>query len=286
MNRTRSIRAAAVAAAALLAADAAAVNFPLGTFIYAGCAMNYRHEVLTEDDGVTVQAIDTNGVVLASCRVGEADETGVNFLLEVPVASAADGRAAAIGDELTCVVVAATGATSVSRHPLPPVAAANAVTNCNVIWYDATPFAYGDGETVQIPDTYLDGIAPYMRQAGHDAYDPSADWDGDGADNYSEYVAGTNPFDPSDILSIRDFRTAGGENLVVFEYVGGHLYTLRAAESLARPDWMEVPFRTAPGAAEQKAAVFRDSDGEAGLATLYATPASDAPVRFYQVEVK
>ena len=287
MNRTRSIRAAAVAAAALLAADAAAVNVPLGTFIDAGRAMNYRHEVLTGEDDVTIQAVATNGVVLASCKVFEADDTGVNFLLEVPVAAEANDRAAAIGDTLNCLVVSATGATNATTRPLPPVAEANAVASCDIVWYDATDFAYGgEGGTVPIPKAYLQGLDYFMRQAGHDAYDPAADWDGDGADNYAEYVAGTNPFDPSDLLRIRDFRVAGEESLVTFEYVGGHLYALQAAESLVEPEWMAAEFRTVPGGGLRTVAVIKDADGDAGLVTLYATPAANATNMFYRVEVK
>ena len=242
-------RSAAAAAAALLAAEAAAVNVPLGTFIYAGRAMNYRHEVLTGDDDVTIQAVATNGVVLASCKVFEADDTGVNFLLEVPVAAQSNDRAAAIGDSLACLVVSATGATNLATKPLPPITEANAVASCDIVWYDATNFLYdaASGEDVAIPKAYLQGLAPFMRQAGYDEYDPAADWDGDGADNYSEYVAGTNPFDASDLLRIRDFRVAGEENLVIFEYVGGHLYALQSAESLAEPEWMTTEFRTIPG---------------------------------------
>ena len=287
MNRLRSMRAAALAAAALLAADAAAVNVPLGTFIYAGRAMNYRHEVLTGEDDVTIQAVATNGTVLASCKVFEADDTGVNFLLEVPVAAQANDRAAAIGDTLNCLVVSATGATNATTRPLPPVTEANAVASCDIVWYDATNLVYGaEGGTVPVPLAYLQGIAPFMRQAGHAEYDPAADWDGDGADNYSEYVAGTNPFDESDLLRIRDFRVAGEDRLVVFEYVGGHLYALQASESLAEPDWMQVEFRTIPGGGKRTLAVIKDGDGEAGLATLYATPAADASTMFYRVEVK
>lgn len=282
------LRLAAVAAAGLLAAEAAAVNVPLGTFIYAGRAMNYRHEVLTGDDDVTIQAVATNGVVLASCKVFEADDTGVNFLLEVPVAAEANDRAAAIGDTLNCLVVSATGATNLATKPLPAITEANAVASCDIVWYDAEDFLYdaASGEKVPIPKAYLQGIAPYMRQAGYDAYDPAADWDGDGADNYSEYVAGTNPFDASDLLRIRDFQVAGEENLVTFEYVGGHLYALQAAESLAEPEWMAAEFRTVPGGGLRTVAVIKDADGDAGLVTLYATPAAGAMSMFYKVEVK
>ncbi len=74
---------------------------------------------------------------------------------------------------------------------------------------------------------------------------------------------------------------------MVFEYVGGHLYALQGAESLAQPDWMAVEFSTVPGGGKRTLAVIRDSDGDAGLATLYATPVADLPsIVFYRVEVK
>ena len=99
-------------------------------------------------------------------------------------------------------------------------------------------------------------------------------------------IWGTNPFDASDLLRIRDFRVAGDENLVTFEYVGGHLYALRAAETLAEPKWMEAEFSTVPGGGRRTVAVIKDADGDAGLVTLYATPAADAKSMFYRVEVK
>ena len=44
-----------------------------------------------------------------------------------------------------------------------------------------------------------------MAAYGHSEYSAADDWDGDSMTNYEEYVAGTNPFDPSDYLRVTSF---------------------------------------------------------------------------------
>ena len=76
-----------VAASVSLGAALAAVgaNFPLGTYVYTGSVMNYRHEVLTSADGVSVQAVATNGTGLAMMQYRDLSGEGM------------DGRNAGIG---------------------------------------------------------------------------------------------------------------------------------------------------------------------------------------------
>ena len=64
------------------------------------------------------------------------------------------------------------------------------------------------GETVYVPEDYIEGISYLMAFNGKTGYDPFADWDGDGFSNYAEYVAGTNPFDASDLLRITGFSAS------------------------------------------------------------------------------
>ena len=176
---------AAMVAAVSLLQSRADLNFPLGTYVYRGSVMNYRHEVYSSGNGLTVEAVATNGTVLASCRVTDpVAPSGVNYVLEVPVSSQASAKSAAIGDELTCVVRSDGGQTSVSTQAMPPVAAANAITNMNLVGSSSTAFPYGpEGGMVLVSDDYLAGLAPWMQAYGKDAYDPAADWDGDGASN-------------------------------------------------------------------------------------------------------
>lgn len=271
-----------------LAATALGVNFPLGTYVYTGSVLDFRHEALTSDAGATIQAVASNGTVLASSRIVDpVESTGVNFVLEVPVSSEASGKSAAIGDSLSLVLVTSGGATNVSTRALPPVSAANAITNLTVVSASATSFPCGDG-TVLVADDYLAGIAPFMQAEGKSAYDPAADWDGDGASNYEEYKAGTNPFDPSDRLRITEFRLRDDSTLLRFEYAGGHVYAIDTSASLTNKAWAAASFAVgAPGAAEQQTFWVKGNEYEdIGETAVYLAPASSSPSMFYALRAE
>lgn len=289
-------RAAAMAVCVLLAGKAGAetvvTNFPLGTFVYTGSVLDYRHEVRTSADRLVIEAVAADGTVLASCRVTDpVVSSGVNYVLEVPVATAASSRSAAIGDELHCVVRYENGAAAISTNPLPAVAAANDIVHVNVAAARSTAFETAEGGTVSVSDAYLAGLAPYMQQNGHDAYDPSADWDGDGVSNYAEYAAGTNPFDDSDFLRITSVALQpSGEkpSVIEFEYAGGHLYTLVSTPSLSEPVWTTESFGAGSAkAVPQRSLSFPGNEaGDVGTATLYLVPAADSPALFYGIHAE
>ena len=276
--------------AGLAALVVEAVNTPLGTYVYRGSVMNYRHEVYSSGNGLTVEAVSTNGTVLASCRVTDPVSSGVNYVLEVPVSSQASAKSAAIGDELTCVVRSDGGQTSVSTQAMPPVAAANAITNMNLVGSSSTAFPYGpEGGSVLVSDDYLAGLVPWMQAYGKDAYDPAADWDGDGASNYSEYLAGTNPFDPSDRLRILDYKVqVNAPQLLTFEYAGGHLYAIDSSPSLTNKAWKATSFKTDPASKSGQTTVWfgGSEDVDVGTATIYLAPAADSPSMFYTIRAE
>ena len=271
------------------ALSSSGVNLPVGTYIYTGSVLDYRHEVMTADAGLTIQAVAANGTVLASSRVTDpVVSSGVNFVLEVPVSTEASAKSAAVGDALTCVVISEGGVTNVSPQPLPPVAAANAITNLNIVSASATAFPYVDGRTVLVSDDYLAGLAPWMEAYGKSAYDATADWDGDGVSNYAEYKAGTNPFDPSDRLRITDFRLGQDSTLLCFEYAGGHLYALDSSKTLTNKTWKVESFRAgSPTAVPQKSVSAPGTEDEdVGVMTLYLAPASAEPSMFYTIRAE
>lgn len=278
----------ALAIFALAGMSVCAVNIPTGTYIYSGSVLNYKHEIMGAEEGLTIQAVNADGIVLASCKVTEpVDSQGINYILEVPVSTVASGKSAAVGDILNCVILSAAGTTNISPTSMPPVLAANAITNLNIVSASATAYKYGDG-TVLVADPYVDGLRPLMKyKAGTTVYDAEADWDGDGADNYEEYVAGTNPFDPSDYLRITAFSIAEKKNLVTFEYAGGHLYTLKTTTSLTN-DWNRTSFSVdSPSQAPQNTFAPQGSEEEdIGTAVLYTSPAADSPSAFYRIGVE
>ena len=279
----------ALALVGTIAFSASGVNFPVGTYVYTGSVLDYRHEVVTADAGLTIQAVATNGTVLASSRVTDPIvSSGINFVLEVPVSTEASAKSAAVGDVLNCVVLSDGGSTNVSLKSMPPVAAANAITNLNVVNASATAFPYVDGKTVLVSDDYLAGLAPWMQAYGKSAYDAAADWDGDGISNYEEYKAGTNPFDASDLLRITDFKPGTEATILKFEYAGGHLYALDSTRSLTNKTWNAASFSvdspSAPG--RTRFSMPGNEYEDIGEATIYLAPTASEPTMFYTIRAE
>ena len=291
--RSKTIHPAKAAFVAAFAASAAlAANFPLGTFVYTGSVLNYRHEAIDSTEDATIQAVSKSGAVLASSRVTDpVAGSGVNFVLEVPVATEASAKSAAVGDELSLVMISSGGTTNVSARAIPPVSAANTITNLTVVSASAKEFPYssgGESGTVLVAEDYLAGIASLMAADGRTEYDPAADWDGDGASNYEEYKSGTNPFDPSDRLRIRAFSAGADSTVLSFEYAGGHIYAGDSSVALTNRNGAATRFaHGSKDAAKQDALWMPGSESEdIGEATIYLAPASSSPSMFYTIRAE
>lgn len=274
MNKTATVyRALLISLFPLVGLSA---NFPLGTQIVSGSVKNYLNELYTSDNAVKVQAADTNGHILAECEVHNviAGSAGENYLLEVPVTSIATGASIAPGDIIRLYVIDGNelkiAAGTVSSEE------ANADIRANLRVVDVTYFDSKSGYTnelgqVAVANEYL---ALWSAYSEGKEYDPDDDEDGDKALNYFEYLSGTNPFDPSDYLTIKDFRlTAEQTAAITFEYVGGHVYSILATPTLTNPDW-----------ATEKTVLPATTESEPGLTTIYVVPTVKTPSRFFKLD--
>ena len=195
---------------------------------------DWQNKVLTSSAAVTVQAVSTNGTVIASTKVADPTVDGYNFLLEIPLSSKATDFTAAVSNTLNCVLVQESGL-SLAVDPL-VVGEANTVSEVRLAFVNTSSYTK-DGTTVNVPQEYIDAIAPWMEAFGHEGdYDPFADYDGDGVSNYEEYRAGTNPFDDTDKLAITGYAAPqSAPHAISFEYVGGHVYGVATTRSLTNP---------------------------------------------------
>jgi hypothetical protein len=123
--------------------------------------------------------------------------------------------------------------------------------------------SYGDG----IPDSwrlrYFGTIYNILSQA-------SADADGDGANNWQEYIAGTDPTDPKSVLTASTDQAAAqsGQDCVIhWPSVAGKTYLIERSTSLYGTNWAPVSTSTGTGADME----FHDTTG--------------GGVRFYRVQV-
>lgn len=90
-----------------------------------------------------------------------------------------------------------------------------------------------DGD--RIPDEYetANGMNP------NDSADANGDLDGDGSKNRDEYVAGTDPRDPTSYLRVDHIETIGSA-VVSFTAVSNRSYTVQFTDALSPLDWQRL----------------------------------------------
>jgi hypothetical protein len=71
-----------------------------------------------------------------------------------------------------------------------------------------------------------------LQYFGHLGVDPFADPDGDGMNNYQEYIAGTNPLDPQSRFQILRVRPDPSGPFIDWSSVAGKFYTIQRSTSL------------------------------------------------------
>ena len=290
MTRRNPISAvrAIIFAAMTAASVAVAANFPVGTHLIKGTLKDWQNKVLTSSAAVTIQAVATNGTVIASTKVADPTADGYNFLLEIPLSSKATDLTAAVGDRLNCVLVQDSGL-SLAVDPI-TVGDANAVSTVCLALVNMQEFTSTNDptKTVSVPAEYVDTIAPWMEAKEIDGeYDPFADYDNDGATNYAEYRAGTNPFDASDKLAILDYTAPqNAMHTIMFEYAGGRIYGVSTTLSLTNPQWATQPVKKSEADGEHEQVMFSADEDEVGSTTIYVVPAEGATSQFFKLEAK
>jgi hypothetical protein len=126
-----------------------------------------------------------------------------------------------------------------------------------------TSSSWNDG----IPDwwrlLYFGTVSNLLSAANLDA-------DGDGASNWQEYVAGTNPMDPTSVLQLTPLASAPNFT-VQWPSIVGKTYMVQSSSSLASTNW-SITASNLPGTGQ--------------MMQLSDTNLSAPPARFYRVQVQ
>ena len=271
----------------LLPAAAGAIPvMPYGTYLVKGSFKGDYNTVMRDFGEAKVRAQRADGTVIAESTVRSADSEGVNFLLSIPVASASTAKSCKVGESLNCVLTTQEGALDVpnSLKVASPITVGKVTFNCTEVksYTNST-----DGTVVEIPTAYIDEAQWYMdAYMGGGTYNPWADYDHDGISNYGEFLAGTIPFDETDYLRVKDFRPKGGKLALKFEHVGGHVYAVSSANTLAQPEWAAKRVRKTADGAELDQVLADGTEGDVGETEIFITPVGGAKSEFFRLEAK
>ena len=256
---------------------------PYGTHIVKGTFKGDYNTVLWENTTAKVRLQRADGTVISESSVLAANGEGVNFILEVPVASQSTASACVVGEVLDAALIVGKESIVVPAclKVDTPLKVGMVSVNCTEVKSFTNP---KDGTLVKIPVVYLDEVQSYL-EAGQ-TYDPWADYDHDGHSNYEEFLAGTIPFDETDYLKIMEFEKGVERLRLKFESVGGHVYAVSSKDALAHPEWMARKVRKSADGEEIQQILGEGEDGAPGVAEIFITPVADKPSEFFKLEAK
>lgn len=263
------------------------VLFP---YSIAGRVVNYDGVAYEASDDITLCVRSTNGTVLAKSKVFDAGSpTAWNYRLDVPVATRSGGGYAAAGDVFALSAVDAKGVVydGLVKGDDAVVGRAGGTATVRVMLAED---ANGNG----IADVYESSKEYDMWLAGvsDPVFDPGKDYDGDGASNYDEYLAGTDPFDRNDCFRVK--RVAGpsaaeaeaeGVIALTFEANAGRSYVVSETPSLdpGATRWERGVFRLDPASPATFERVTNDKNTWSER-TVYLLKSGRS--RFYRVEME
>jgi len=209
---------------------------------------------------------DRAGTAYATCAVGESGIAGMNYRLSLEIDSSGGGRSYAVTAGTPMFVKAMRGDI---EEALSPVATFTVPAQGTKQRLD---YSFGtDADADGLPDDWeewvLDLAGRDSSSAARAAFKPGDDADGDGMTNLQEYLAGTDPFLATDLLTIESFEVLPGTGRarLTFRTAVDRTYRVLMAESLTDGAWTPV----ATARAEGDALVYEPYAGNGRRMTVY-----------------
>ena len=273
--------------APFLAQEATSVCSPY-TFI--GRVMDAKHNAFGADRSATIEASNADGDQLAKTETFFREDSRRNYALRIPMATGeVDGYA------ITNAAIDITVTDDLGKvwHGVVVDAAAGVPGGVRevdiVLGADANGDGIDDSLYAQLEAQWED--SKYWRYG--ETFDPHKDYDGDGVSTIAEALAGTNPYDPQDVLRISAFTPAGRSRSratapspmsLTFNAIGGRSYTVEEATSLTAKDWAPREFFTQDSDTAVNVLSFPSGSGRT-TSTVYLLPTS-ATNAFFRVRAE
>lgn len=221
--------------------------FPLPPFTFAGRVVDYAHVAFDADQKVEIRVLDKDGKLIVKGETFTGGSSVYNFSVDVPLTDVEDvpGYVNA-GAKVTIVFVDPDGV--IYENLVADVKGEKGVTVGNPGELKTLNVVLGTDNGDGIPEEYVEDLAYLLSKNGYRrpyVYKAYEDLDNDGANNYEEYVAGTNPLDPKDRFSVREMAVeVGREDYLRFKFLAarGRSYTVDTTEELKDAVWRQTAF--------------------------------------------
>lgn len=213
---------------------------------YVGRLMDAEHVGFDTNRVAEIAAYDeASGKLVATSKTFFRADSRRNYALRIPMASRRVGGALTPGSTVRIEVTEPNGMvwSGLIVDDDAEIGGAGSVKNVDIVLASCSN-EYG------IDDYLLDDLYWAWRYSDYyvkgETFDPRRDYDGDGMSTLGEALSGTDPFDPSDCLSIVSFRRAGqdpaAKDVLSFECRPGRSYRLEVTDSLENPNWQPKAF--------------------------------------------
>lgn len=213
-----------------------------------------------------IRARSSEGTLLARSAIKDVEGTPFNFVLSIPLSTEKVSTAACVGDTLQFEVDDGKAVYQLTNG-IAKVGAPGTVSYFNRVML-ATD-ANQDG----VADEYAaiaESIMPEYGLSG--AFDPAADYDGDGVSNFAEYLAGTDPFSQSDSMRVTKILPSSTDtNVMQLFYISGQnrVYSLQMTTNLPSIAFSRLTLLEGESATAAKKAYDQPGTGVEPLRCLY-----------------
>ena len=256
----------------------------LPPFTFVGRVTDYDHVAYDADQIATVRAYAEDGTELAKASTYHARDSFYNFRIDIPMANVkTDGRAVA-GDRVKLVFTDPEG--RVFNAVVPDN---NAVVGNPGEYRRISVMLGTDDDNDGVSDEYVYYNWYNLWNMGLDLTDfnAEADYDGDGQDNRSEFIAGTSMFDAKDVFDVRSLNVSNGLDWVSVAFLAknGRAYTVLTSDSLDDgKQWKLGTFRYQDNDAALEDARLMTGGTETGWRWFFLP--KDLNRRFWRIEVE
>ena len=256
----------------------------LPPFTFVGRVTDYDHVAYDADQVVTVRAYAQDGTELAKAKTYFARDSFYNFKIDIPLASAESEGRAKTGDKVKLVFTDPEGRIFDGVVPED-----NAVVGNPGEYRRISVMLATDEDNDGVSDEYVYYNWWNLMNMGLDwtDFDAEADYDGDGQNNRSEFIAGTSMFDDKDVFNVRALNVSNQVDWVSVGFLAknGRAYTVLTSDSLDDgKQWKLGTFRYQDNNAALEDARLMTGGSETGWRWFFLP--KDLNRRFWRIEVE